>query len=308
MILTEPTSTSIRSGARVAPRELDFLRPAVGTTVLIAPSDVLPVAGYLLRHGPAVAIAPEPYEPVVVSPYAGAALPWLSADLLELRQAALERDTDATAAAGFELIAAESLPPADLRSRLSDLAGEDLACVVVDSRSARTVRGLGRASGAPVLALPWDAAPAGGPAVLDAELAARAIPAAARCLATDNVITVSRRDVVPTGASKRRAAHPIFLSESQDLVRRNRADASDRAARVVERAKWEATRNGLHASSTIASEPDALLAVAREHEGIVVMADTAGRWAPAVLRAALRERRPVLLLPADPQLAWAEAS
>lgn len=298
MILTEPTPTSIRSGARVAPREPAFLRPAVGTTVLVSPGTVLPVAGYLLRHGPALAIAPEPYEPMVVSPYAGAALPWLGADLLERREATLERAAEATAAAGFELTAAESLHPAELRSRLSDLDGEDLACVVVGSRSVRTVRELARASGAPVLALPPGAAPAGGPAVLDAEPAARTIPAAARCLATDHVIAVARREVVPTGTVMRRAAHPVVLPELDDPVRRRRADASDRVATAVERAKWQATRNGLDAKATITSEPDALLAVAREHEGILVMADTAGRWAPAPLRAALRERRPVLLLPA----------
>jgi hypothetical protein len=48
----------------------------------------------------------------------------------------------------------------------------------------------------------------------------------------------------------------------------------------------------------MATDADAVLTAARSRDGLVVVADDDGWRPPSLLRAALRERRPVVLVPA----------
>jgi hypothetical protein len=260
-----PTAPS--AGTRTAPQPLlpplAPARPAPGLTVLLGTRETLPLAGYLLRHGPALTLVEtEPDAVAVGAAMGGFALPLYDVDDLDRRRAALaERALEATEAAGFDTHAVETLPPGDVPGRLRRVAGGTTACVVTTTRSARRARRLARAARAPVLVLPpRDGAPAGGPAVLAAADAARLVPAAARALATEHVVLVG--------------------------------PGTDAAAGALP------GEHGLVAEAVAGAGPRDVLAAAQEREGLVVLADSGGFRAPALLRAALAARRPVLLVPA----------
>jgi hypothetical protein len=151
------------------PRHLEPVRPpaapdrptrrAPGLTVLWDPATALPLAGPLLRAGPALALVPAPADP----------------------DAALE----ATVAAGFSPQAVETVPRDGLHARLRALAEEEVTCLVVAGAGAREARALARAIAAAVLVVPERPMPAGGPAVFDAGHMTQTVAAAARCLAAD---------------------------------------------------------------------------------------------------------------------------
>jgi len=174
-------------------------RPAPGLTVLAGATDLLPLAGYLLRHGPALALVSEPPDPIVAGAAMGGTFlpPPDPAPAAAWREASLERALRATADAGFAVHAVETVAPGGLGARLRALAGEDVGCVVTASGSPRTVRRLARAAGAPVLALPPRGAAAGGPATVVAGDAARVLPAVARALATEHAAVVAGHSSSP---------------------------------------------------------------------------------------------------------------
>ncbi len=58
-----------------------------------------------------------------------------------------------------------------------------------------------------------------------------------------------------------------------------------------------AAEHGLRATTAVTVEPRGILEIAAANEGILVLADPGGWRAPRLLRAALAERRPVLLVP-----------
>jgi len=274
-------------------------RPAAGLTVLALSVDAMALAGYLLRHGPALALVELPQPPLPV----GGELGWAAVagyDRVEfeaLRSSAIERALLATASAGFSVHAVETLIPGGLRARLRSLRAADVACVVTCGRDARAARALARAAHAPVLILPDRAAAAGGPAVIDAREAERVLPAAARCLATDRATLVAGYDPVPTGTLLRSAAHPLLVPRLEEMETRHRRDELEDAERSVDLAAIIAAEQGVATERAVVAEPDALLKVARSREGLIVAADHGGWRAPRALRAALRERRPALLVP-----------
>ncbi len=271
-----------RSSARAAP----------GLAVLALPLGRIPIAGYLLRHGPALALAETPPDPVPVSAAAVGVwvLPSELERLEEARGAAAERALEATVNAGFELHAVETLTREQLRGRLRSLRDAGAACVVVADRGAGEGRRLARAAGAPVLVLPRDAAPAGGPAVLDAEEARHTAPAAARALATEQAVVVAGSPLAPSGG-------PALDPASGELAHRLRRRQLDAAAQRAGRAALVAAEHGLRAATAVSLEPRGALGIAAAHEGILVLADAGGWRGPRLLRPALAARRPVLLVP-----------
>jgi hypothetical protein len=279
------------------------VRALPGRTVVVSPAQTLPLAGYLLRHGPALALVESVPDPVVVGSAMGGVVPLpLSRDDAEAearRHAALDTALRATANAGFDVRAVEDVPPGGLTARLRAVAGTDVTCVVAATRSPRTVRRLARAAGAPVLALPHRAAPAGGPAVFDAADASWAAPAAARALATEHAVAVSAYAPAPAATALRRAALPVVARRVEALADERLAEELERAWSRVDAAAWTAEDHGLTTEKAVTPQPGAVPAAARAREGLVVAVDHGGRRPPALLRAALGERRPVLLVPAD---------
>jgi hypothetical protein len=192
----------------VAPTRPDAERPAPGLTVLALGAGELPVAGYLLRHGEAVTLVDDPPDALVAtSALAGVGyVPYDAANMRERREQVVERALSATVHAGFSARAVETVPGGGLVERLRALPRGSVSCVAVSSRSAREVRRVARAAGAPVLALRPGAAAAGGPAVVAATDATWSVPAAARALATEHVLLVTR----PERARRRGAGrYPI---------------------------------------------------------------------------------------------------
>ncbi len=233
-----------------------------GLTVLCLPPGQMPLAGYLLRHGPALTLVEMPPDPVPMSAAAAGMWP-MPTDLVrrqEESRAAADRALEASANAGFAVDAVETLVPGGLADRLRSLDGSGIGCVVVTGRGPREVRRLARAAGAPVLAVPAGAAPAGGPAVLDAADVERAAAAVARALATE---------------------HAVVLAPDDD---------GTGAVQV-------ARRHGLDATPLAATGKDAGVRAAAAREGILVVADRGGRRTPRALRRALAARRPVLVVP-----------
>lgn len=284
----------------VTPSRGPRARPAAGLTVLAVSADAIPLAGYLLRHGPALALVELPRLPLPVGAELGwAAAPAFDRDELEaVRSSAIDRALTATANVGFSVHAVETLAPGGLRARLCSLRAADVACVVTCGRGARAARALARAAQAPVLILPERAAAAGGPAVIDAREAETLVPAAARCLATDRAALVAGYDPVPTGTLLRSAAHPLLVPRLEQLAAQHRLGELEDAERSADLAAIVAAEAGLAAERAVVAEPDALLKVARRREGLVVAADHGGWRAPRALRAALRDRRAALLVPA----------
>jgi hypothetical protein len=200
--------------------------------------------------------------------------------------------------AGFDVRAVETVAPQGLRARLRSLGGERVACAIVPGDTARRVRSLATWLRAPVLAVPPRSAPAAGPAVLDARDAPRTIPALAACLATARAVAVAPVDVTPTGSLTRSAAHPLLVPRLELLAELHRWDALAESERCAEVAATLAHEHGLEAETLEATGADGVLAAARFHDGLVVVADDDGWRPPPLLRAALRERRPTLLVPA----------
>ncbi len=275
-------------------------RPAPGLTVLLGTQATLPLAGYLLRHGPALTLIETAPDAVAVgASMGGFALPLYDVDDLDARrQEQAERALAATAAAGFDPHAVETLPPGDVVDRLRGLAGDEVACVVTATRSARRARRLARAARAPVLVLPpRDGAPAGGPAVVPEADAAVLAPVAARALATEHAVLVAPYDRVEPDVLVRTAAHPILAPQLTGLAMDAEWAAIDAAWERARAAALVAEEHGLAAEPAVSAEPGAVLAAVAEREGVVVVADRGGFRAPALLRAALRAGRAVLLVP-----------
>ncbi len=282
------------------PAEHVTARPAPGLVAIADPARTLPLAGYLLRHGPALALVPDvPSYGAVSAAFGGMAVPLaLEAETDEHRAAVLERAVTATENAGFDLVAAELVPDDRPRARLRALAGE-ATCVVAATRSPGAVRRLARAAGAPVLALPAGAAPAGGPAVVAADDAAVAIGPVARALATEHVTLVAAVEPVLDVSVLRAARHPAVAARLAAVMHERHAQALDDAWWRLDDAAAAAEEHGLVPDPIVVlPRSGALLAAARPREGIVVAVDRGGRCAPAILRRALRERRAVLLVPA----------
>jgi hypothetical protein len=187
-----------------------------------------------------------------------------------------------------------------VRARLRFLRGEDLRCVVAGTDTPREARALARAAAAPVLAVPSDPAHADGPAVIDAADAARTLPAIARALATDDVAAVAGYEAADAGTLARTTAHPLLLPRLEDVAAQRRWEGLDAAQHRAECATAIAREHGFRAGAieeVVVAQPDAVLATARERDGLPAIADPGGWRAPRLLRDALRGRRPVLLVP-----------
>jgi hypothetical protein len=211
--------------------------------------------------------------------------------------AMVERAAEAVLAAGFDLQAVETIPADGLHARFTALRDEHVAGAVVSGASARRVRRLTHALGAPVLALPDNPLAAGGPAVLDVHDAAWAVPAIARCLATRDAVAVAELDGTSTATLMRSAAHPLLVPRLEEVAELKRWDELDDIQRGIDLAFAVAEEHGVAIDPEITEREEPLLATARERDGIVVVPDGGGWRAPGVLRRALRERRPALLVP-----------
>jgi hypothetical protein len=290
-----------RAGALAAPAAdpTPVARDEPGLTVVAAPTEALFVGAPLVRRGPALALVSAGADPVA----AGAALAGVGLlprhidELARRREADLERALGATTAAGFAVRAWESVPPEGLRERLRGLADEDVACAIVAGDTARRVRSLARWLRAPVLAIPPRAASAAGPGGARRARRARHDPRARRDARKRGGGRGDAADTTPThadahgGAPAARAA-PGGARRAAPLGRagRRRAPADLALALAVE--------HGLEVEPLMATDADAVLTAARSRDGLVVVADDDGWRPPSLLRAALRERRPVVLVPA----------
>jgi hypothetical protein len=278
-------------------------RPAPGVTVLALELRDVPVAGYLLRHGPAVTVVrPRPDEgelaALALAPMGIPPMGWADAPPAAAADEA-ERALEATAHAGFDVLAVERGRAADAPANLRELgARHDVAVTVVGTVTARRARALARTTGAPVLVLPSGAAAAGGPAVMSAQDAELAAPAAARALATEDAVVVAAHHPVPAGTVVRTAGAPVVAGRLAALAEELRLEELDAAHAEADAGAEAAAAAGLRPEPVVVAAPLGPAAVAAGREGLLVVADHGGRRAPAGLRDALRERRPVLVVPA----------
>jgi len=296
------TSAATNRPVREEPLERPVPSPprgAEGLTVVVAPAGVLATAGAMLRSGPALGLVPTYDDPLVAGALVGG-VPLGAPDPGELdrvRVAAAGGALAALAGAGMEVRAVETVPAGEVEARLAALAGEDVACVVVATRSARTARRLARAAHAPVLAVPPGAAPARGPAVLAAADAQRLAPACARCLATTGAALVAGFDPVPVGTLARSAAHPLLVPRLLELAELHRWEALDAAEHEADMGVVLAGEHGLEGHPVLVPEPVALAGLAGERAGVAVVADRGALRTPLVLRESLAAGRPALLVP-----------
>jgi len=296
-----PLDAAVLAGARLG-RPL-APRPAPGLTVLALPAERMPLAGYLLRHGPALAVVEDPLDAIVVGPSlaGGFGAPLFDpAAAAERRELLVARAAQAVANAGFAEPAVEPLSPGSLPARLRRLRGEaDVACVVVGGGGARRVRRLARAAGAPVLVLPAGASAAGGPVVLCGHDADAVAAPAARALATEDAVVVAtfgpvRRSELMGASSGAAAVGAGRRDPAADLRRRAWTVAGSRADRGMDLCR----EHGLRARPAVCDVGTTVLDVAARREGILAVADAGDRRVPHLLLDALRARRPVLLVPA----------
>jgi len=276
-------------------------RPEPGSVVLAIDPGQSALAARLLRCRDALVLveAPPPLAAV-----AGPGLTGLAATPLLVREEAaraeeeLERALLAAEAAGFAVSAAERLPGAARRRRLERLGAQSgVGCVAVTTRSPRDARGYGRATGWPVLVLPPGAETPAGPVVVPAEDALHVAAAAARVLTSPVAVAVAAHDRVPDATLVRTAGHPVAVPALLRLAARRRREERDEAWDAAETAADELDWAGLRAAPAVRPVADAALDVTREREGLLVLHDRGGLRAPRLLGPALRERRPVLLVP-----------
>jgi len=284
---------------QVHPLGQSGLRPAPGLTVLLGAPRSYTVPGYLLRHDEALALTPAAPERVMTSSGFDPLPNWPSepgyCDGLDA--AARAEAIEAAVNAGWANSTAETVATGAVLNRLEELRSADIGCVVFNGRRAGRARRLARAARAPVLVLPDGAAPAGGPAVFDARDAPVVARPLAKCLATERAVILASYDPVPEGTLLRCAAHPMLEPELRTMARTHLKANAEAAHREAGRSRALTETQGLEVEAIPTSEPNEPLSTAVEQEGILVLADRGRRFGVPGLRAALRERRPVLLVP-----------